>query len=824
MSFVLRPDEARDPERVGGKAAALSRLQAIAPVPPWVVVLPEAFDERGLDSAPAAELEAALPVLGEGPYAVRSSGRQEDGSLNAHAGQFLSRLDVARPDVCAAAVEVWRSGFAENVAAYQAARGVAGANGGAAVIVQHQLRPRVAGVAFSADPVSGRRDRVVISAVAGLGDRLMAGTVDGDTYHVDAATGRVVEAQPAGAVAVLEAEAVADVAALAKSCERLFGAPQDVEWAIADGTLHALQSRPITTLPAAGAVVEDDAVTIWDNSNIVESYPGRCSVLTYSFARHVYAHVYRTLLETMRVPPSVITDYRPVLENMLGRIDGRVYYNLLNWYRVLALFPGFAFNRKAMEQMMGVGEPLPDEIAERLAPPVPKGFAKVAAWLRVARVGASLAWRALRLPSMVRRFERRLVVALAPERAPQERPLSVLAADYRALESALLGRWDAPLVNDLVCMIAFALSRKAMERWAGPEGLALHAEVMIGQGDIVSAEPAQRIRALGRLLAARPDLAARFAAGDATAIGADAQMAAGVREYLARFADRCTEELKLESIPLGDDPAPLLRAIAMSAAAPEPPARSSAAPAQRLATLFAGRPLRRRLAALLLGWAKARVRDRENLRLERTRVFGRVRRIVRAAGAQLAAGGALDHAEDVFFLTIEELLAAIEGGAASFDLRGLVVLRQTEAATVRFAGTAPERIVTRGAVVLSAATAAAAPQPKDASQDGRRRQGVACAPGTVSGPARVIRDPRADTVAPGEILVARHTDPGWIAHFTNAAAIVVERGSLLSHSAIVARELGIPCVVGLKGATEWIASGDRLEVDGRSGWVAKSDG
>ena len=105
----------------------------------------------------------------------------------------------------------------------------------------------------------------------------------------------------------------------------------------------------------------------------------------------------------------------------------------------------------------------------------------------------------------------------------------------------------------------------------------------------------------------------------------------------------------------------------------------------------------------------------------------------------------------------------------------------------------------------------------------RSRTGIGCCAGTVRAPARVIRDPRNEALQRGEVLVARHTDPGWIALFSNASAIVVERGSLLSHSAIVARELGIPCVVGLKGALEWLATGDRIEVDGVTGTVSKLD-
>ena len=108
--------------------------------------------------------------------------------------------------------------------------------------------------------------------------------------------------------------------------------------------------------------------------------------------------------------------------------------------------------------------------------------------------------------------------------------------------------------------------------------------------------------------------------------------------------------------------------------------------------------------------------------------------------------------------------------------------------------------------------------------EGAERKGTACSSGVVRAKARVIRDPRTEALERGEILVARHTDPGWIAIFVNASAIVVERGSLLSHSAIVARELGIPCVVGVKDATDWVRSGERLEVDGGAGIVRKIDG
>ena len=224
------------------------------------------------------------------------------------------------------------------------------------------------------------------------------------------------------------------------------------------------------------------------------------------------------------------------------------------------------------------------------------------------------------------------------------------------------------------------------------------------------------------------------------------------------------------------------------------------------------------MAGWLLRWAKARVRDRENLRLQRTRVFGRVRALVRAMGDELAQAGVLTTREDVFQLALEELLGAIEGGAISYELKALVAARRAEAQRLP-RGTPPERMEMSGAIITALRRERTAPAAQEDNQALRR--GLGCAPGIARGTARVIREAREATLEPGEVLVAQHTDPGWIALFTNAAAIVVERGSLLSHSAIVARELGIPCVVQLKGATRWLADGDRIEVDGMSGEVRR---
>ncbi len=489
-SFIHDMRSAAGTGVVGGKGATLMRLAALGfDVPAFVVVEAAAFTSADTEAATGAALLAQLADIGPGPYAVRSSAREEDGSAASHAGQFLSLLNVMARDVPRAARQVFESGAAESVAEYRSSRQL-GADGGApAVVVQQMVEARCAGVLFTADPVSGRRDRIVVSAIAGLADRLVGGEEDGERYVLGKTSGEVLE-QPAEATLT-----IADLAALrtlALAAETAFGAPQDMEWAFAGERLHLLQARPITT-SLRPAPIADATLVVLDNSNIVESYPGLVSPLTFSFAQYAYARVYRAFMRLVGIDAATIGSHAALFDNLLSRVDGRVYYNLGNWYRALALLPGFQSNSANMELMMGVSEPLPAELVAAMPSPPQSRFRRA---LGMGRIGLALAGASLRLGRTKRGFYARLAAALAePAATLDHKPLTALAAEYRRIEADLLDRWDAPLVNDFLCMIAFGGSRKLMQAWAGEAGLAVHSDIMIGQGDIVSAEPAQRIRA-----------------------------------------------------------------------------------------------------------------------------------------------------------------------------------------------------------------------------------------------------------------------------------------------------------------------------------------
>ena len=816
QTYVLTGDAAKSSAVAGGKGTALAKLAATFPVPAFFVIPAKAFDEVGLRAEAREEVTQGLQRLGAGPFAVRSSGREEDGADSAHAGQFDTELNVAAADVPSAAHRVWTSGFSETLAQYRLAKGLSGAPQPPAVIVQVMVEARAAGVAFSADPVSGDRNVVVVSAILGLADKLVGGEADGDSYRVGA-SGETLDAEIIGDAAVLSEAERSEVAAIARRAAEHFGSPQDIEWAFDREKLHMLQSRPITTLGAAKAE-PDGELTIWDNSNIVESYPGVTSPLTFSFARYAYRHVYEAFARMMGVPLQVVDEHRSVFENMLGRVDGRVYYNLLNWYRALALFPGFKANRKFMEGMMGVSEALPQEMADAIAPPTESGVERFFDNLKFARVGFGLIWHEITIRSTIDKFYARLSTALArPNDEIDGMSATQLAAEYRHLEQQLLAKWDAPLVNDFLCMIAFGAAQKAMTKWAGDDGLAYMSSMLIGQGDIVSAEPARLIQKMGAMVRERPDVVRRLTIGELAAVDEIPQLRTAFDAYIAKFGDRCTQELKLESRTLHEDPAQVLMAVAAAAA----PKTAREAPAEQSDLHDLVPELGKRvMSRWLLAWAKARVRDRENLRFERTRLFGRVRRIFLAMGARLTEAGALDERRDVFNLTVEELLGAIEGAGVTSDLKALARLRHSELRAQLARPDPPERFSVLGAHINRVAELGA--QTTALDEGAEIRKGLACCRGVVTAKVRVIEDPRVEALLPGEILVARHTDPGWIAVFANAAGVIAERGSLLSHSAIVAREMGVPCVVSLKGVTLWLKTGDTVRLDGGAGTVERT--
>ena len=516
-----------------------------------------------------------------------------------------------------------------------------------------------------------------------------------------------------------------------------------------------------------------------------------------------------------------------------------MYYNLVNWYRVLALLPGFSVNRRFMEQMMGVSETLPPVVAEAIEREATRGKLRDA--LHLASTVAGLVWqhvthRCAASRAFYRAAERgaRASGSAAQGRA---RPTS-WSAHYRELRAALLLKWDAPLVNDFFAMIFYGVLRKLTTRWCGDAEGTLQNDLMGGEGGLVSAEPAARLMRMAALAARHPAFAdltrQRRPCGDCC--GARRQQPAfdaEYREYLEKFGERAVNELKLETETLHDDPLPLWRAIGQLERQQRGRGQSSDGVCRPRAASQRRAP---RLRGAVIASAPAPARSAGSFvthgRASATaRICGSSGRACSdgsAASSSSSDAGSMRQSCSAIHAT-----SSISRSTRCWPRRGPLDLHLGPIAR----DAAPRRVrrlrARAGAAqpLRDARHRLARPDVRE-PRIARRRPTATSAAARVAAPASfAVRSAssaiRATSICRQRaILVAEHTDPGWILVLPSALGVLVERGSLLSHAAIVARELGIPSIVALPGITTWLADGDWVEMDGRAGTVKRiqSDG
>jgi pyruvate,water dikinase len=827
-------------------------------------------------AAALAAAHAEVHAAGN-PVAVRSSASGEDAAGESFAGLHESFLFVRGLEETARKLRrVWASAFSERALAYRRAKGLSLADIRVAVVVQEMVDARSSGVLFTADPTDtagGSVHTMVVSALWGAGEGLVSAGLDADTFRVDKQSGDVTVALARKAERLvhdletgglrreavpdelrerpsLDDETVRDLARRGLELERRWGRPLDVEFAVdARGRLFLLQARPVTTVvelgPAAGNRM------LWDNSNIVESYSGVTSPMTFSFIRRAYAIVYHCFAEVMGIPPRTVRAQHHVFENMLGLFRGQVFYNLHNWYRLVRLFPGFEYNRAFMESMMGVKQAArleEDEDGEAGTGTASRGRAPGSLWRRSLSLLALLrlvlrsAWNFARIRRLVSRFEAHFTECYGRWSALD---LDALAPHehlrlYREMEEQLLWRWKAPIVNDFFVMVFYGTLKRLCAAWCGDASGSLQNDLLCGEGGIESTEPTKALLRLAAEARRDPRLAAllreRPAEENAALLGADPrfpEFAAGIARYLELYGLRCMNELKLEEPSLRDDPRFLYRVLANYVSSPDPAALDVAAMEARerqirraaeARALAALSPLRRPVFRWVLGNARLGVKNRENLRFARTRIYGLLRELLRAIGGRLAGEAILRRPDDLFYLALDEVWGYVQGAAVTADLQALADLRRREFDAYRSEAERfpDDRFETFG-LPYHRNRFRARRSPAAAATAGGPLRGVACCPGVVEGPVKVVRSPQDDVRLQGEILVAERTDPGWVPLYPSASGLLIERGSILSHSAIVAREMGLPTIVGIPNLVSTLRTGERVRMDGAAGTVERLD-
>jgi pyruvate,water dikinase len=888
--------------QIGGKARNLAVLQKHGmPVPPWLVLSVEAFDEflgdglrefRQMLAAPVtlatveewsrslqeqilarpfpaslretleSQVKLRFPAPEKTFFAVRSSATDEDSARFSFAGQMESYLyQRFGEDLVEAVKRCFASAFSHRAMVYRLHQGLPILGVRPAVIIQEMVFGEVSGVAFTGHPLTRNPYHLLVNATYGLGEGIVSGELDADSWVLDR-NGTIVtrticqkdamivfdEAAGEGTCKAAVPEAQRSVPSLSdavlKELAARFrvietdvyrGVPQDIEWCVRDGEIFILQSRPVTTLAHINTLEE---LTIFDNSNVIESYSGVTSPLTYSFITRSFYGSYKGWIRSVNVPEHTVQALEPVLRNMLGYVNGRVYYNLLNWYRMLMVLPGYEENIRYHEQMIGVkmAFDLSETRAEGLWANVVHGFEQ---W----RIRATMFTTLLFFESVSARFTKnfyRKVGHYLDEDFHRYSNRQLMEIFHEVLINCG-HNWNAEIMNAVGTMIAFGKLKRFVTALEIPDVDAVQNDLLVAEGDIASTKPTQEIIKISEWLRARPEFFELFVSEPEERLMAlilnsqeerFAELRGMLRSYIREYGFRAMNELKLEESTIREDPTflfTMLKNYLKREAADI--GRLQGADRQvreRAEALVFGKcpPLKRWKLKRLLKRARYHVKKREELRFLRTKYFGIERSVFNAIGRHFQKAGLIESAKDIFFFKVDELQEMVEGRSPDVVyLRELLALRKREQAEnlkkesterLYFYGDLAEQ---RYVEVLSEVEVALGAE----SADPDVFKGTPCGPGLVEGQAKVVLSSDEATLN-GEILVTKRTDPGWIPLFPSISGLLIERGSVLSHSAVIAREMGIPTVVGLRKITDKVKTGVVLRINGGSGVVERVKG
>lgn len=880
-SPYLVPLDDADVARCGGKAANLARMMRLGlPVPAGVVVTTAAFeaflDLGGLREAIAALLDgferldpaalrersahvramverAPLPAdvetaLAEvsvtGPWAVRSSALGEDSAAFSFAGQLDSILGVAEPTALASALRrCWSSYWTPRCLSYQAQRHAR--LEGMGVIVQTQVDAQAAGVLFTVSPERGAEPALVLEYVRGSAERLVQGEVSPGRVSIERESLRWREVQaPEGEPGLpVDAPWVGALARAGLRLEAALGGPQDIEWLVdVSGRLHLVQTRAITTAPASPPPAVPRFV--WSNANINENFPEPVVPLLASFATEGYTHYFRNLGKAFGIAERRLQAMDPALRDVVGVHGARLYYNLTNIHRVIRQAPFGAHLAHFFDQFVGASS-TPAE-PEAKTPLLSLEGARGAA--EVARIGWCVARRFATIERGVRRFEARADAFAARTRpADLERlDLGALGERLRAFLDIRFHHWTDASLADTAAMISYGLLERELRAAFPREGRgALHNTLLKGLPGIVSSIPVVELWRLAEAIRATPALLACFQEPDDGAIverlradPAHAAFRARFDAYLDQWGFRCSGELLLTRPSFQERPEGLIAILKtyLQMDADSPAAVMARQNAERLAQTervltsltppvlarLAPWPNRARRVRWLLKMTAGAIALRERARLKQALLYTRLRRVVLAAGARLVERGLLEDPEGAFFLTYQELEALLAGRAPE-PRRTAVLVAQRRAEHQRLGRCTPPDSFELAAGEAWSTSGKATSASEAASPTPEGLLGVAACGGKVSGRAAVLGDvTESHKLRAGDILVTRQTDPGWGPLFFLIRGLIIERGGMLSHGAIIAREFGIPALVGVPAATRRIPHGSTLHLDGDRG-VATCD-
>jgi pyruvate,water dikinase len=773
-----------------------------------------------------------------GPLMVRSSAVGEDSTEASFAGQLDSfQTDGTIAGVTNALRKCWASYWSARALSYQHAKGKM--LNGMGVIVQELVAPVFAGVVFTQSPTYVE-DEMLIEYCAGHGEKLVSGKVTPGEIIVNKKSGaiRLVPyfqehaTSPGPTPISTQSPFVLELFRQSLELEKLFAGPLDIEWAVThESKLFLLQARPITTAKKL------ERKTFWSNVNVNENYPKPISPFLYSLALKSYYFYFRNLAKSLGVRRTVLLEAEPQLSNIIGAHGARMYYNMTNIHGAISLLPLGPTFSSFFNDFVGVDK---DETGQARKNKQ-HGF-NIAATLSFA---GNTCFSLLLVPFRVKRFERsadnHLNTFYEAGKPRRTRQLQSLTRQLQEFLTIRFHKWNDAALADLSAMLSYgALGTYLQKIYPADEARAKQNLLLQGIPNLVSSKPPQKIWELAQLIKNNRPLLEIFTANDnpetilAAINGADElqQFREAFEQFLNTWGYRCSGELMLTEPNFLEQPGKLIELLQgyLANENRSPRAITAAKTAEKKLLLASIRkdilqtrlgylkgPVKILLLHLLLTWTERSIGYRERVRLKQALLYGHLRNTLMDLGSVLHEQGRINQPDDIFFFKYQELLNLLAGAEMLPDSLLHILKARIREHDRKAKMTLPDNFYLAAGEF---ATEKMAPSISPLKNSGNIYKGISACGGIVKGKAKVLSSVlEAVKIKPGDILVARQTDPGWAPIFPLISGLVVERGGMLSHGAIVAREFGIPAVVGIKQVTAMIKDGTEILVNGDNGSI-----
>lgn len=756
---------------------------------------------------------------------VRSSAPIEDGENSSFAGQFDTYLNVSSQEINTSILRCIASFWNLSVITYRKSKNIFTSQFEFAIILQEMIDSSSSGVAFSVNQHQNMADALIVAGY-GLGEGVVTDKTDTDTYKVDrqskniaheinsksvmlsnGETGIIEQKVPEDKKLnqVLNDEEIITAFEATLNAESILGLPSDIEFCFDyEGKFHILQMRPITT-------INRENVIILDNTNIIESYPGLTLPLSYTFALKNYETVFKNSAKAFWLSKSKTEQLNPIFKDLLHLFNGQVYYRLDNWYRMISVVHKSKRSVKAWETAVGLKDSNESKKKSNI--------------LGLLKMTLASLWMLINHPMRVKRFFKSFNANYQKLRrfeALKNEP-KALWNHYKFYTQKLFQQWYITIVNDFLAFKFFGLLQGAMKKFGMSSDGSLANDVITNHLKVESELAIINVLKLKYHITNNSELNQLFKSSPKEVLNEITQNKHSAfydkfKHHQDMYGDRTLSELKLETPSLRQKPETLIALIQTQLKAKitlqeylqnKDEIKIKAWKKIKSKSGFIG--LKYLLIKVLASLAASGLKNRENMRFSRTRAFGAIKEIFLEIGKHLKDKAIIEKAEDVFYLDIKDIETYCESGVLPTKLKYVEDLKiQYE----KYQNNSlPDRVIYNQGDE---------PQFENISSfnlSSNEFSGLAVSKGIITSEVVVVSEPSFDIDVSGKILITRMTDPGWVFLMSQAAGIISEKGSLLSHTAIIGRELGIPVIVGLSNATRIFKSGQTITLDGNTGLV-----